>query len=114
MSDSPALPVSSAAAQRLALAADPAPSSIERGPTARLHWRHAVTNDPDVADVMADDAPRAEFPALCAAISTPDASFTEPRRNSLAHRRSDHSSPSTCHAQLAPGEFGAARRPVRR
>ncbi len=39
-------------AARLARAADPAPSSIERGPTARLHWRHGVASDPALASVV--------------------------------------------------------------
>ena len=54
-------------AARLAAAADPAPAAVERGPVARVHWRHGLDVDPALAGAVVDhpDAP-AELPALLA------------------------------------------------
>lgn len=38
----------------LSLAADPAPAAIERGPVARLHWRHGLDVDPALAGTVVD------------------------------------------------------------
>ncbi len=54
---------------RRALAADPAPASIERSALARLHFRHAVTTDDEVARVVMPAEPPnmpAELPAVMA------------------------------------------------
>jgi hypothetical protein len=50
----------------LARASDPAPSSIERGATARLHWRHALHEDDALAAVATDGTLSAEWSAVLA------------------------------------------------
>lgn len=60
-------PVVDPRALRLANAANPAPSAVERGPVARLHYRHALDIDPVLASVAVDTpAAPVEWPALLA------------------------------------------------
>lgn len=47
-------------------ALDPAPSAVERGPLARLHWRAGLGVDPALSAVVVDGAMGAEWPALIA------------------------------------------------
>jgi hypothetical protein len=52
---------------KLRLAADPAPSTINRGAIARLHWRHDVENTDEVARIALDPSViSAEYPAILA------------------------------------------------
>lgn len=51
---------------RLAAASDPTHAAAERGPLARLHWRHGLDVDPDLAGVVVDtpDTPGEWAPIL--------------------------------------------------
>jgi hypothetical protein len=55
-----------ARALALAAASDPAPVAVERGPVARLHWRHGLDVDTALADAATCETVPREVPALLA------------------------------------------------